>query len=85
MIIRIPAPIARAFNFTMDWLARHLLPPPVPLGIRIWGYEPDWTDVGTLAWGVAGAAAMVIWTGNWWWVPAMAMTMIFWAVLIPRA
>lgn len=88
MQIRIPAPIAHAFMRVVDFLAVCLLPPPIPIGPKLkWLGRPiDLTDMGVIAWNTVAAIGLWIWTGNWLWVPGMALMLIFaGAIMLPRA
>ena len=75
MQIRIPAFLAKAWDASMDGIARALLPPPKPTGLRILGYDVDWTDIGELAWALVIAAALAFYYHTWWTFPAVMLFM----------
>ena len=73
-------PIDR-FLKVVDWLAAWLLPPPKPIGIRLFGYAVTWLDV--FVWGIAavGGAALSLYYWHWLWFVATMASMIFAAMM----
>lgn len=65
----------------MDWLARHLLPPDKPCGLRLFGYAITWLDLALIAYPTAAAIALYWWSGSWLWFPMMAGAMAFAVIL----
>jgi len=69
----------------MDWCAIHFLPPDKPImwglaprPITIFGHDVTWLDLAVfLGYPLAAAIALFLWTGNWIWFPAVAMSMAF--------
>ena len=73
---------SKYYDRVMDWLANHVLPPPKPTGLVLFGYAVLWTDVGATVIAAAIPTALFLTDGNWWWFPAMALGMAFCAVLM---
>jgi len=68
-------PIPAWYDKAMDAIATWLLPPPKPIGLRLFGNDIVWTDVALVAYPTAAALGLWWWSGNWLWLPAVAGTM----------
>jgi hypothetical protein len=76
--IRIP----KSYDRVMDWCAVHFLPPDKPTGLRLFGHAVSWLDLALIAYPLAAAVALFVWTGSWWWFPAVALAMAFAAIMM---
>lgn len=68
-------PIPKWYDTTMDWIAYYVMPPNKPSGLKLFGYAVTWTDVALVAYVSAMAIVLVLYTGNWLWLPAVALCM----------
>jgi hypothetical protein len=76
-------PIPKFYDRAMDWCAFHFLPPDKPTGLRLFGYKLTWLDLAVfLGYPLVAASALFLWTGSWFWFPAvagsMAMAFVLW-------
>jgi hypothetical protein len=76
MKIRIP----KSYDRVMDWIACHVLPPNKPIGLAFRGYQITWLTLALIVYPLAAAVALFVWTGSWWWFPAVALSMAFAAI-----
>jgi len=71
-------PIPHWYDRAMDRLAMIVLPPNKPIGF----YRITWLDLAVyVGYPLAGAIALFLWTGSWYWFPAVALSMAFAAIL----
>ena len=73
-------PIPKSYDTIMDWLAVHLLPPDKPIGLRLFAHSVTWLELALVAYPLAAAIALFLWTGDWLWFPAVAACMAFAAI-----
>jgi len=78
MKLRVP----RQYDAVMDWVARHVLPPNRPIGLRVRGYDVTWLDLALVAYPTAAAIGLWAWTGSWLWLPAVALCMALTALVM---
>jgi hypothetical protein len=75
MKIRIPYRVWVAYDRGMNWCASWL-PPPKPIGLKIFGYEVTRLDVAVLVGGVLISIASGLWYQSWWWALIGFLTFI---------
>jgi hypothetical protein len=69
-------PIPPAFDRCLDWLAQWLLPPPKPIGVKLFGYAVTWLDLYVWGLAAAGGVALSLYFGDWLWLLATAVSMV---------
>jgi hypothetical protein len=52
----------RSFTWLASWL-----PPPTPIGVRLFGYRVTWLDLFLVAGCIAITTGAVLWYGAWHW------------------
>jgi len=66
-----------ALDRFVTWTAHKCLPPPSSIGVRILSYDVTRLDLAIIIIAAGMAAILVVWTGNWLWIPAVAISMLF--------
>jgi hypothetical protein len=60
----------------MDWIAVHTLPPNKPTGLTLFGHAVTWLDTALVIYPAIVAVGLILYSGNWLWLPAIALCML---------
>ena len=67
------------YDRAMEWLAMHLLPPPKPTGLKLFGYAITQLDLAMLCCGFLIALAALWWYSSiGWFFIALALFAMMW-------